>query len=126
MTSDNRLTSWAVFHALVTGQIDRQLRQQVEFVLAENRILRSQITSRLRLDDEQRIVPTTVGKPLGRSVLDRLCTIVTPDTLLRWHRELVAKKFDSCDRRVPRLSGRPPTDPKVVELVLRMSGENPS
>jgi putative transposase len=66
------------------------------------------------------------AKPLGCSVLNRLCTIVTTDTLLRWHRELVASKFDSSDRRAPRSLGRLTTDPKVVELILRMSRENPS
>jgi hypothetical protein len=38
MTSENRLASWAALLALVTGQIDRQLQAQLEFVLAENRI----------------------------------------------------------------------------------------
>jgi putative transposase len=94
--------------------------------VAENRILRSQVSSRLQLDDEQRIALATVGKPLGRAVLEKLCTIVTPETLLRWHRELVASKFDSSDRRASRSFGRPPTDPHVVELVLRMAHANPS
>jgi putative transposase len=57
-------------------------------------------------------------------VLDRLCTIVTPDTPLRWHRDLVARKFDSSHKRAPRLPGRPATDQRLVELVLRMTREN--
>jgi hypothetical protein len=78
MTSEDRLASWAALLALVTGQIDRHLRSQLEIVLAENRILCSQTSCRLRLDDEQRIALAKVGKPLGRSVLDHLSTIVTP------------------------------------------------
>ena len=47
--------------------------------------------------------------------------VVTPQTLLRWHRELVRRKWAQ-PRRSP---GRPPTDGRVRELVLRFAGENP-
>src|SRR5437764_5629306 len=48
--------------------------------------------------------------------------VVTPQTLLRWHRELVRRKWAQ-----PRqAAGRPPTDGRVRELVLRFAGENPA
>jgi hypothetical protein len=56
-------------------------------------------------------------------VLGEIGTIVTPDTILRWHRTLVARKWDYSDRR--RKVGRPPVSPEIVELVLRMARENP-
>ena len=58
-------------------------------------------------------------------MLEGLTTIVTPDTILRWHRELIAQKWDHSDRR-SKPPGRPPTDPVIVELVLRMARENSS
>ena len=58
-------------------------------------------------------------------VLEQLATIVTPDTILRWHRELIAQKWDHSDRRT-KPPGRPPTDPAIVELVLRLARENPT
>jgi len=57
-------------------------------------------------------------------VLDELATIVTPETILRWHRELVAAYWDYRKRR--KSSGRPPVAQEIVELVLRMAKENPT
>jgi len=56
-------------------------------------------------------------------VLDQLATIVSPETILRWHRELVAAHWDHSKRR--KSSGRPPVAQEIVELVLRMAKENP-
>ena len=56
-------------------------------------------------------------------VLRELGTIVTPETLLRWHRELVARKWTFVERRRP---GRPRTREELVGLVVRMASENPS
>ena len=49
----------------------------------------------------------------------------TPDTILRWHRTLVAKKWDYSNRREKKL-GRPPISDVVEQLVLRMARENPT
>ena len=54
---------------------------------------------------------------------EQVVTIVTPDTILRWHRELVAAKWDYSERR--KKIGRPPASAEVVELVPRMARENP-
>ena len=47
---------------------------------------------------------------------------VTPTTLLAWHRRLAAKKYDTSKRRKP---GRPPTNPGIARLVVRLAKENP-
>jgi hypothetical protein len=57
-------------------------------------------------------------------MLAQLATIVTPDTILRWHRELVARHWDYSQRR--KSAGRPPVSPKIVELVLRIAEESPT
>ena len=54
-----------------------------------------------------------------------LSTIVTPDTILRWHRNLVARKWDYSQQRAKR-PGRPPVTDEVKKLVLRLAQENPS
>ena len=60
----------------------------------------------------------------GRKILDQLATIATPETILRWHQELIARHWDYCQRR--KSAGRPSTSPKIVELVLRFAKENPT
>ncbi|MCP4172468.1 MAG: helix-turn-helix domain-containing protein [Fuerstiella sp.] len=60
---------------------------------------------------------------IGRKALLELTTIVTPDTILRWHRELVAKKFDSSNKRQP---GRPRIRQEVVDAIVRFATENPT
>jgi hypothetical protein len=99
---------------------------KIEYLVTENRILRSQVKGRLRLTDKQRISLATIGKKLGRAALDQVASIVTPDTILSWHRKLVAAKFDTSRIRKRRSLGRPPTDPALVQQVLRLARENPA
>ena len=79
---------------------------------------------RILLNDDQRRRLAVKGKVLGRKRLEEVGTLFTPDTILRWHRMLVAQKWNHSDKRKP--VGRPPVSPEVVELVLRMARENPS
>ena len=67
------------------------------------------------------MISAAKGKQLGRRVLRELLTIVTPDTILRWHRELVARKYDGSDKRRP---GRPRIVDELRTLVIRMATEN--
>lgn len=76
------------------------------------------------LHDDQRCLLAVKGKALGRKVLRGLTTIVTPDTILRWHRELVAKKWDHSDKR--KTAGRPRIRQVIVDLILRFAKENPT
>jgi hypothetical protein len=76
----------------------------------------------LNLTNAQRRRLAIKGKAIGRRRLGEVASIVTPDTILRWYRELVARKYDGSSNRRP---GRPSTASEVVELVLRMADENP-
>jgi len=76
------------------------------------------------LSDDQRRRLAVKGKILGRKMLEQLATIVTPDTILRWHRELIARHWDYSNRR--KAAGRPPVTPEIVELVLQIAKESPS
>jgi transposase InsO family protein len=62
------------------------------------------------------------GRALGRKVLDKLEGVVTPDTILRWYRELIAKKYNGVSRRG---RGRPGTAASLQRLVVQFATENP-
>ena len=87
----------------------------------EIRILRDQLGKRPRLNDDQRRRLAVLGKQLGRKVLGEWATLVTPDTIMRWYRRLIAAKHDFSDRRGP---GRPPVINLLRKLVVRMALEN--
>jgi transposase len=108
---------------LFSGWVNRRQLSVIEYLLEENRLLREQVEGRrLRLTDDQRRRLAVKGKVLGRRVLGEVAGIVTPDTILRWYRRLVARKYDGSRRRGP---GRPRTKSDLAGLVLRMAQENP-
>ncbi len=75
----------------------RQL-QANEYMCEENQVLREQLDERcLRLSDDQRRRLAARARGLGRKLLAEVATIVTPETLLRWHPQLIAHKYDGCD-----------------------------
>ena len=119
------LQPWQLLLLILAGWINRRQQDAVEYLLTENRILREKLgRKRIMLNDDQRRRLAVKGKILGRKMLEQLTTLVTPDTILRWHRELVAAKWDYSRRR--KKIGRPPASVEVVELVLRMARENPT
>jgi hypothetical protein len=86
--------------AAVLGWLDREHRDEIAFLREENRMLKSQLCGRrLRFDDAQRRRLAVLGQRLGRGVLREVATLVTPDTILRWHRDLVARKWTYVRRR---------------------------
>ena len=107
----------------MAGWLNRQQQDLIDYLREENRILREQLGSRrLRLTDEQRRRLAVLGKVLGRKALGEVAGIVTPDTILRWYRRLIAKKYDGSAHRG---RGRPTTLQQIAELVVRMAEENP-
>ena len=87
-------------------------------------VMETQGKKRLPLTDDQRRMLAVKAKAIGRKTLMELTTIVTPDTLLRWHRQLVAQKWDYSDQR--KKVGRPRIRQEIVDLILRFARENPS
>ncbi len=78
----------------IAGWMNQQQRQVIDYLREENRVLREQIEPRrIRLNDDQRRRLAVRAKPLGRRLLVAFATIVTPETLLRWHRKLIAMKY---------------------------------
>jgi putative transposase len=108
--------------AYVTGMVNRQLLLQNEYLLAENRILRAHLPSRLLLTDPERSTLAVIGKRLGRRGLEALAAAAKPDTILAWFRKLVAHKFDGSQHRL--YPGRPTIGREITELIVRMAREN--
>jgi len=115
---------WKTLLAYITGSVDQELLLRNEYLVTENRILRNQITGRVRLTDGERKTLAEIGQKLGKQALQEVATIVKPDTILGWHRKLVAQKFDGSPQRKP--PGRPKIDKDLEALVVRMAQENRS
>ena len=106
------------------GWVNRRQQKVIDYLLEENRVLREQHGGRrLRLTDDQRRRLAAKGKLLGRKLLSKVAGIVTPDTILRWYRQLIAQKYDSSSRRTP---GRPRIRQNIADLVITMANDNPT
>jgi putative transposase len=115
---------WKQLLAYITGTVDQELLLRNEYLVTENRILRDQLKGRLRLSDGERKALAEIGQKLGKKALAEVATIVKPDTILAWHRKLVAQKFDGSKQR--KAPGRPRIAPELEALIVRMAQENRS
>jgi len=108
----------------VSGFLHRHQADCMDYLLEENRVLKEQLSGRrLRLTDDQRRRLAAKAKHLGRRARGRLATIVTPDTLMRWHRQLIAAKWTyPAKKRV----GRPGLMKSIKALIVTMATANPS
>jgi hypothetical protein len=113
---------WKTLLAYITGTVDQELLWRNEYLVTENRILCNRIQGRLRLSDGERKTLADIGRKLGKQALQEVATIVKPDTILGWHRTLVAQKFDGAKQR--KAPGRPMIDQELEALVVRMAREN--
>lgn len=103
------------------GFVNRDQARTIAYLVEENRVLREQCQGRrLRLTAQQRRRLAVLGRALGRKALRQVATIVTSDTILKWHRQLVAAKWTTVGRRV----GRPPTMRAIRTLIVRMATAN--
>jgi len=114
--------SWARLLAYVTRLVNQRLLLQCEYLMAENRILRSHVSGRLRLSDAERSTLAEIGKRLGRKCLAEVACVAKPETILAWYRRLIARKFDGSKHRS--YPGRPRVAPDMEALVVRMAQEN--
>jgi putative transposase len=103
---------------------DLENQRKIEMLQKQLDMLLQRHGKRIRLTDDERRVLAVKGKALGRRALEQISTLVTPDTILRWHRELVAQKWNHSDKR--KSPGRPRVAKEIEELVVRMAKENPT
>jgi hypothetical protein len=109
--------------AALFGWLEREQRNVIEFLREENRVLKRQLHGRrLQLCDDERRRLAVLGERLGRRVLAEVTSLVTPETIRRWHRELIARKWTYGAQR----HGRPGVQAEIRQLVVQMAIDNPS
>ena len=90
------LQPWHLALIVISAWVNQRQQQIIEFQNAQIEALLKKLgKKRVLLTDDQRRLLAVQGKALGRKALMDLTTIVTPDTILRWHRQLVAQKWDT-------------------------------
>lgn len=120
------LQPWQLFFIIIAGWVNKQQQEVIEYLRTENQVLKEKHgEKRILLNDDQRRRLAVKGKILGRKRLEQVGTLFTPDTILRWHKKLVTKKWD-CSNRGKRKSGRPRLPDEVKQLVIRIAKENSS
>ncbi len=119
------LQPWQLFCLILAGWVNRRQQEMLEFYRAElEAMMKAQGKKRILLTDDQRRLLAVKGKSLGRKALMEMTTIVTPDTILRWHRQLIVQKWDSSNKQ--NYIGRPRIRQVIVDLILRFAKENPA
>jgi putative transposase len=112
------------YYVIAAGWVHRHQLIVIEFLQAENRLLKDRLRGRrIRFTDAERALLARKAKALGRKALLELDTVVSPDTLLRWHRRFVAQKWNFAERRQ---AGRPGIMRHISELIVRMAQDNRS
>jgi hypothetical protein len=96
------LDPWQFFFAILAGWVNQQQQESIDYLRTENAVLEElHGPTRILLNDDQRRRLAVKGKVLGRKRLEEVGTLFTPDTILRWHRTLVAQKWNHSDKRTP-------------------------
>ena len=86
----------------LAGWMNHRQYQVIDYLREENRVLREQLgEGRLRFNDDQRRRLAAKAKALGHRLMKEMTPIVTWETLLAWHRKLIAQKYDGSGRRAP-------------------------
>ncbi len=119
----NTFQAWQLLLVCLAGWINRHQLDVIAYIQEENKILKSKLKGkRIRFTDDERRRLAVKGKALGRRVLREVASIVTPNTVLAWHRKLIAMKYDGAAKRGP---GRPRVADEIPKLAVRMAQENP-
>ena len=112
---------WKTLLAYITGSVDQELRLRNEYLVMENRLLRHQVTGRVRLSDGERKALAEIGKKLRKKALEEVASLVKPDTILAWYRQLIAQKFDGSPQRKAREVCCPRPLPRSMRIRMEFS-----
>src|SRR5262245_44960438 len=115
---------WKKLLGSITKSVDEELRLRNAYLIAENRMLRQQISGRVHLTDSDRQALAELGQQLGKKALEEIATVAKPDTILAWHRTCAAQQGDRVQS--PKSVGRPRIAKEIEDLVVRMARENRS
>ena len=118
------IRTWQLLVVILAGWLSKQQQDVIEYLKEENHILRGKLKGkRPKFTDDERRRLAAKGRMLGRKLLAEVACIVTPETILRWHRTLIARKYDGSGQRRP---GRPRVMKEIRQQALQMARENPS
>ncbi len=105
--------------------MNRKQQQVIDYLLEENQVLKQQLNAtgkKLSLNDTQRRNLAKKGKLLGWADLHKYAALVTPTTLMAWHRRLVAAKYTG----IRRINTERQKEMEVIkELCVKFAEENP-
>ena len=110
---------WVRILAYITGTVDQELLLRNEYLAAENRILKAQLKTPLRLTDKERVTLAEIAHHLGREALKDVANAAKTNTIMGWYRKLIARKFDGYKSR--RYPGRPRIDNEIEKLGVHMA-----
>jgi len=117
-----KLRPWTMMLTMLAGWINQHQQDVIEYLKAENAILKEKIgKKRIILSDEQRRRLAVLAKKIARKGLDEICGIFSPDTVLHWHRDLIARKYDGSKCRK---YGRPQISEEIRKLIIKMAKKN--
>ncbi len=120
------LQPWQLAVLILASWVNRQQQEVIDYLRTENDVLKEKLgKKRILLSDDQRRRLAVKGQVLGHKRLQEIGTLFTPDTILRWHRQLVARKWDFNERREKR-QGRPRIRQVIIDLAVKFARENPS
>ena len=117
---------WITCATYLAYCIDKELYQAIDYLREQVRVLvehQEEQDKRIRLNNSQRMRLAAKAKRLSRKMLEHCTELFTPDTIMRWFRELVAQKYDGSQNRTS--PGRPQITQEIVNLVIRFKEENP-
>ena len=113
---------WKPLLASITGSVDPERLWRHAYLVVAHRLLRPQLTGRVRRRDGERHTRAAIGLKLGTQAREEMATVGKPETMLAWQRTVMAKPRDGSQKR-PSL-GRPPLDAARAALVVRIAQEN--
>ncbi len=117
-----RTQPWTMLLMMLAGWVNSHQQDVIEYLREENKILREKLGGkRVILNNNQRMRLARLGKKLGRKVLKDACCAFSPDTILKWHRMLIARKYDGSGNRK---GGRKRITPEVIELIIMLARKN--
>ncbi len=89
---------WTFFTLAIAGWMNRQQQDVIAYLRVENQILREKLgRKRILLDDQQRRRLAVAAAKLGKDAMREITDLFSPETFMRWHRDLIARKYGAVE-----------------------------
>ena len=116
--------TWKFILIILSAQAKQEYAAREQLYIAQIKVLLEQLGGKpRRFTDTQRAFLASIAKQIGRKVLFEITTLVTPDTLLGWHKRLIKEKWTYAQ---PKRVGRPHIKAETEQRVIQMLRDNPA